>query len=188
MTSRLLFFLLWTAASACAEMSCVGLIVSQEKMLFAVCEHNRSMRWVSLGDTIDGFVVSSYDAQKEELLLRRESEVLVLRLLGSKVRSSTVAGDTSALSSLEYAYALALGGDEELARKITALDGMVRLKVQAEKELEIAKAELANGDENAKARMMLHAAQVRAREGLREKFLQLLIQAAEAKRPNKAPL
>ena len=85
---RILMFL--AIACVCrAAPEFVGVMAAGRQTLFAVREREATpARWLSLGAQIGEFVVLSYDAKTESLVLRKGTEQLVLRLPESRVLMS----------------------------------------------------------------------------------------------------
>jgi len=96
------------------------------KMMIMDLADQKSSRWLSIGDSFRGYTLITYDASQEILTLKRESEVLQLRLKDAKIAAaktktepeasgakkqephrSTRAGDTALTIAQEHGLSVA---------------------------------------------------------------------------------
>jgi hypothetical protein len=85
----LLFAVLAIACVSSAAPEFVGVVASSKQTLFAIRESESApARWLSIGAQIGEFVVFSYDAKAESLVLKKEGEQIALRLPESRVLMS----------------------------------------------------------------------------------------------------
>ncbi|HVT80828.1 MAG TPA: hypothetical protein VHM90_09235 [Phycisphaerae bacterium] len=102
-----------------AEIQCTGIFVVSQKTLlaFANTETKNTSGWVNLGDSFDGYVVTSFDREKEMVTLKRAEQVLEVRLRQSKIQDGVAPGSLlSALPPLETIKGL-IGLEEIIARR-----------------------------------------------------------------------
>ncbi len=77
-------------AVAKAEPVFLGMLSTAKDGTFFVVSLSEDARpkWLTIGDTFDGYLVVAYKARDEQLLLRKEGKELVLQLRKPKVRSA----------------------------------------------------------------------------------------------------
>lgn len=108
-----------------AEIRLHGIISGGKKTLFALGVDDNRPDWLGIGDTVGGMKIDSYDYESDSVTLRKGPDIIVVTLPMSKVRhaaNSATDGkrDASYLAlkaqkELDFIYALALAGDEEVA-------------------------------------------------------------------------
>jgi hypothetical protein len=91
-----LLFIFCVAARAAAEIQFVGAMVSSNQKLFALRSGDGApSRWLTMGDSIAGFVIADYDPKTDTLTLRKGTTTLALELPQARVRMAkdeTIAG------------------------------------------------------------------------------------------------
>jgi hypothetical protein len=87
MRSLALIVILLTTVGRAAELQFVGVMMDSKHTIFAVRDGKSSRAsWVSIGDSVGGFVVVSYDSKAEALTMRKGAERVVLTLPDGQVR------------------------------------------------------------------------------------------------------
>jgi hypothetical protein len=90
MRALLFYFALAHAACASINMQLVGVMADSKQMRFAIrANEGARTRWVSLGEKMAGFVLISYDSEKQALTLQNDTERIELKLPESRVQAAT---------------------------------------------------------------------------------------------------
>jgi len=84
---RFLVLMFCLVAQAAAEIQFVGVMLTPSQKRFALrATEGEASRWLSIGDSIDGFTVVRYEPEKDTLTLKSDTRTLTLRLPESRVR------------------------------------------------------------------------------------------------------
>jgi hypothetical protein len=87
MRSLILLFTLCFAQGAAAEIQFVGVMTNSTQTLFAIRTVDGSpAKWLNIGNTVEGFVIETYNDKSEALTLRKGTGSLVLLLPAARVR------------------------------------------------------------------------------------------------------
>lgn len=84
---RVLILMFCLVAQAAAEIQFVGVMLTPSQKRFALrATEGEASRWLSIGDSIDGFTVVRYEPEEDTLTLKSDTRTLTLRLPESRVR------------------------------------------------------------------------------------------------------
>ena len=90
MRSRYLLLIVCFALRVAAEIQFVGVMSNSTQTVFAIRSLDGSpSKWLTIGDTVDDFVITFYDSKSEALTLRKGAASVVLKLPEAHVQMAS---------------------------------------------------------------------------------------------------